>query len=157
MKILNVALLTLLVTVFIDPSIADEAVAFPGTIYVFQPNLGLTGGGTASLHEIHHELRRQGFRTKMFRVNEKYASVLSVRMDDEEIGRLFSEGLQAHDTLLVPELAEFGSSRVSGDEAIRFLESNGGLIVRWIMGMHPHFLAPDPRFVHASSSAYVRK
>ena len=36
---LNVVLLTLLVAVFIAPSIADEAVAFPGTIYVFQPNL----------------------------------------------------------------------------------------------------------------------
>ena len=78
-------------------------------------------------------------------------------MNNEEAENLFSEGLQAHDMLLVPELAEFGAQNVSGDETIRFLESNGGLIVRWIMGMHPHFLAPDPRFVHASSSAYVRK
>ena len=157
MKMHILTVTRLLMVLFIGPSIVDQAKAFPGTIYIFQPNLGETGGGTASLHEMHHELRRQGFRTKMFRVNQRYATALSVGMNDEEAEKLFSEGLQAHDMLLVPELAEFGAQNVSGDETIRFLESNGGLIVRWILGMHQNFLKLDPRVAHVSSSAYVRK
>ena len=88
----------------------------PGNVYIFQPNLALTGGGSQSFHEMHHELLEQGFSSKMFRVHPRYATARSVNASEEEVARLCSEGLGPHDTMLVPELAEFSAPHMSSDD-----------------------------------------
>ena len=51
----------------------------PGNVYIFQPNLALTGGGPQSFHLVHHELLAQGFSSRHLQ-----ARLLEQRCLDDE-------------------------------------------------------------------------
>jgi len=124
-----------------------------GVVYVFQPNLGLYGGGSRGLHALHSTLLRAGFDSRMHFVNPKLLEdpLYSVNMSQLEWEGLLKVGLGADDVLVVPELLV-----LDGDWVIDALERQGGLVVRWVLGKHDngHF-EHVPRLLHLASTRWI--
>ena len=123
-----------------------------GTIYIVQPNLGLTGGGSLTMHQIHEVLLDLGYTSRMHMVNPKFATSKSVNMSGIELTATASRGLGSEDAMLVPELAEFG------DTVIAKVQAKGGVIVRYFLGLHRYFDTLDRRgILHVAISKFIRR
>eukprot|EP00613_Pedinella_sp_CCMP2098_P060913 CAMPEP_0171988186 /NCGR_PEP_ID=MMETSP0993-20121228/275775_1 /TAXON_ID=483369 /ORGANISM="non described non described, Strain CCMP2098" /LENGTH=942 /DNA_ID=CAMNT_0012641153 /DNA_START=369 /DNA_END=3197 /DNA_ORIENTATION=+ len=128
-----------------------------GTVYVFQDNLDLTGGGSRSLHALHRHLLLSSIPSKMCMVNPVFAGgykdASAFNLSRASWNDIIIAGLGPRDVVVVPELINF-----SGDAVPDSLEKNGGLIVRWVLGKHDNgHDKHDPRLLHLASTHWIRK